>query len=195
MTLWSRFKNCPAAAVAAILLTPAVAPASPWAVAPDGAVVLDTGARLAWARCVEGMRWTGKTCAGTPLLLTRADASVRATERWTAHGTGWRLPRVPELQRLVDRTLNPARVNPRLFPAAPGGWHWTATANTSGRGGNPYNYNTIVQGQNASAAQAGLINGWAVDLSTGEARGDAARASKLPVRLVREALPSELPPP
>ena len=30
-----------------------------------------------------------------------------------------------------------------------------------------------------------MINGWAVNLSTGEARGDAARASKLPVRLVR----------
>ena len=30
-----------------------------------------------------------------------------------------------------------------------------------------------------------LLNGWAVNMATGEARGDVARASKLPVRLVR----------
>ena len=47
-------------------------------------------------------------------------------------------------------------------------------------------YGNIAQGRAGDGArQAAVINGWAVNLSTGEARGDAARASKLPVRLVR----------
>lgn len=51
---------------------------------------------------------------------------------------------------------------------------------------NPYTYGNIAQGRAGDGVrQAAMINGWAVNLTTGEARGDAARASKLPVRLVR----------
>lgn len=157
-----------------------------WTLSHDGAYVIDTRAQLAWPRCVEGMAWNGSTCTGKPLLLDRAEATARATERWQAEGIGWRLPRAAELQRLVDKSLSPAGLNPVLFPAAPGQWHWSATANVSAPGTNPYNYGNIAQGRaGESARQAAMINGWAVNLSTGQARGDAARASKLPVRLVR----------
>ncbi|WP_366145923.1 DUF1566 domain-containing protein [Acidovorax sp.] len=166
----------------------AAEPSAPaeWSLSADGAYVLDLRAKLAWPRCVEGMRWTGKTCTGEPLLLDRAEATALATSRWQAEGIGWRLPRAAELQRLVDKSLSPPGLDPRLFPAAPGQWHWSATANVSAPSVNQYNYGNIAQNSRRDGArQAALINGWAVNLSTGEARGDAARASKLPVRLVR----------
>lgn len=157
-----------------------------WALSPDGAHVLDLRAGLAWPRCVEGMQWSGKSCTGKPLLLDRAEATALATDRWKAEGVGWRLPRAAELQRLVDKSLRPPGLHPLLFPAAPGQWHWSSTANVSAPGTNPYSYGNIVQGRSGDGArQASMLNGWAVNLSTGEARGDAARASKLPVRLVR----------
>ena len=164
----------------------AVVASGDWQLSEDGAHVIDTRARLAWPRCVEGMQWDGKTCTGKPLLLDRAEATALAAQRWKAEGLDWRLPRVPELQRLVDKGISPPGLNPALFPAAPGRWHWSSTSNVNAPRGNPYNYNTIMQGRAGDGAgQMALINGWAVDLSTGEARGDVARGSKLPVRLVR----------
>ena len=172
-------------ALAWLTLAPAVG-ASEWSPSEDGALVIDQRAQLAWPRCVEGMHWDGTTCTGQPLLLDRAEAAALATRRWQAEGIGWRLPRAAELQRLVDKSQSPPGPSATLFPAAPGGWHWSATANVSGRRGNPYSYNNIAQNPaNAGAGQMALLNGWAVNLSTGEARGDAARGSKLPVRLVR----------
>ena len=160
--------------------------AQDWSLSAGGAYVLDHRAGLAWPRCVEGMQWAGKTCTGKPLLLDRAEATALAAERWKAEAVGWRIPRAAELQRLVDKSLSPPGLNPALFPAAPGLWHWSATANVSAPGANRYNYGNIMQERRDDGARQGaMLNGWAVNLSTGEARGDAARASKLPVRLVR----------
>lgn len=161
-------------------------PASEWVVSDDGATVIDVRAQLAWPRCVEGMQWTGKTCTGKPLLLDRAEAAALASARWKAEGVAWRLPRAPELQRLVSKSANRVGIDPRLFPAAPDLWYWSSTANVSSLRHNPYNYNTIRQNREGdSAGQMAMLNGWAVSLSTGEARGDVARGSKLPVWLVR----------
>lgn len=164
-------------------------PAAEWLVSEDGVTVIDVRAQLVWPRCVEGMQWTGKTCTGTPLLLDRAEAAALATARWKADGVAWRLPRAAELQRLVNKSANPPGIDPQLFPAAPDLWYWSSTANVSGLRNNQYNYNTIRQSREGdSAGQMAMLNGWAVSLSTGEARGDVARTSKLPVRLVRPQL-------
>lgn len=166
--------------------------ASGWVVSQDGSLVIDAQAQLAWPRCVEGMQWTGKACSGKPLLLDRAEATALAAQRWQAEGVAWRLPRVAELQRLTSKAGKPqAGAGVSLFPPAPDLWYWAATANVAPlRGSNPYNYNTIRQAREGdSATQMAMINGWAVNLATGEARGDVARASKLPVRLVRPYTP------
>lgn len=163
-----------------------------WVVSKDGTTVIDVRAQLAWPRCVEGMQWSGKTCTGTPQLLDRAEATALATQRWQAEGIAWRLPRAAELQRLVSKDQGAPGASASLFPGAPGGWYWSATANVSGRRSNPYSYNNIVQKQaDNGAGQMAMINGWAVNLATGEARGDAARTSKLPVRLVRPHVASD----
>ncbi|QNP60007.1 DUF1566 domain-containing protein [Paenacidovorax monticola] len=152
----------------------------------DGAYVIDTLAKIAWPRCVEGMHWTGKTCTGTAQLFTHAQAQALATARWKAEGVAWRLPRVNELRRLVDKSTQPPALNPRLFPRAPAEWHWTATANVNTSTVNPYAYGNVARG-GAGESRLSVQQGWAVDMGSGEARSDMGRGSPLPVRLVRPA--------
>lgn len=151
----------------------------------DGAFVLDVQGGAAWARCVEGMTWSGTTCVGTPLRVNRAGALAYAAARAKASGLQWRLPRTKELQRLASSAARPPGLDPRLFPAAPAGWHWSSTAAISTSAVNPYDYGNIVQGRSErNANRIELQHGWAVNLQTGEARGDMTQQAGLPVRLV-----------
>ena len=111
-------------------------------------------------------------------------AQALARSRWQAEGVSWRLPRVPELRRLVDRTRQPPIVDPILFPATPMQWHWTGTASVNTATVNPYNYGNVARG---GSGESGLQaqQGWAVDMETGEARGNVGKGTRLPVRLVR----------
>lgn len=165
-------------------------PAAALALSADGAQVLDTRAKLAWPRCVEGMQWSGSTCTGTPLELDYAEALALAQARWKAEGLPWRLPRATELRRLVDRSTRPPGLDARLFPLAPSGWHWAINANVRALGANQYNYGSVERAQRQGAAGESLgttrVNQrFAVDLETGEVRNDAAKGSKLHIRLVR----------
>lgn len=152
----------------------------------DGALVIDTQARLAWPRCAEGMRWTGNSCTGVALRYTYGEAQALVRQRWKEEGVRWRLPRVPELRRLVNRAARPPALDPQLFPNAPREWHWTGTASVNAVSVNPYAYGNVARGgtgENTLSVQ----QGWAVDMTSGEARGDVGRATRLPVRLVRPA--------
>lgn len=156
-------------------------------VVADGADVIDTRSRLAWSRCVEGMSWNGKTCAGQPLLMTHGEATARATQRAKAEGLPWRLPRVTELRRWAGRSGRMSAPGAALFPAAPVDWYWTLTASIDTKPVNPYAYDNIQHGRTSSLG-LGVQQGWAVNMATGEAEGDVSRRSRLVVRLVR-ALP------
>jgi len=173
-----------------LALGPALAaeplPARP-SISADGAAVLDPQARLAWARCVEGMAWTGKFCRGTPQLMSLPQALAHARGRSQADGLAWRLPRVQELQRLVERgkqAARPAGPDPLLFPDTPRELFWSATAQLGGRASNPYNYGTVMRGGGGEAPSAAML-GWAVHLGSGAAHGDVSKSSRLLVRLVR----------
>ena len=131
------------------------------------------------------MQWTGKACVGTPLLLTHAEALALALERERASGLHWRMPRVKELQGLVQKASTPPGLDPQLFPAALRGWYWTSTAVINTAPVNQYDYRNIAQGRSEqNANRIAFLHGWAVSLATGEARGDVAKRTKLPVRLV-----------
>ena len=181
--------------IAACLLALAVASPGAWAADPrfalseDGAYVIDLQAKLAWPRCVEGMLWDGKTCTGQPLLFDHAQANAHAVARWKAEGIRWRLPHTTELKRLVDKHLPQQGLDPVLFPAAPREWHWSGTANVRAAGQvNQYSYENIQQGRNNNNAdRMAYLHGWAVNLVTGDARGDVAKRTPLPLRLVRPA--------
>jgi hypothetical protein len=160
-----------------------------WTLSPDGSEVIDVRAGQAWARCVEGMKWTGKTCEGEPTLLTHKEALTLVSARRKADGRDWRLPRVTDLRHLVSETATPRGQYARLFPAAPADWYWASTANvdTASKEVNPYNYGNVMSARNGSANvnRMAFLHGWAVNMDTGEADGEVSRRSKLPVRLVR----------
>ena len=150
----------------------------------DGASVIDLRARLVWPRCVEGMQWNGKSCTGTPQRLDHAQAVALANARWKAEGVRWRLPRVPELKRLVVKTIRPPGLDPSLFPAAPHDWHWSGSANVSTGSGNQYNYGNVMNNR-AGGGDMAFRQGWAVNMETAESRSDVGKGSRLLVRLVR----------
>lgn len=161
-----------------------------WVPSSDGVEVVDVHARQIWARCVEGMQWDGQTCHGEPVLATHKEALALASARRKADGLDWRLPRVTDLRRLVNETGARRGLSQALFPAAPRDWYWAGTANvdaSSGAAANPYNYGTVMRGQdNTGLNRMAFLNGWAVDMASGDARGDMPkRTARLPVRLVR----------
>ena len=156
-----------------------------FALSSDGAYVIDVHAKLAWPRCAQGMRWDGRTCTGEAQRLSYVKATALARERRQADGAPWRLPRLTELRRLVGGTSNPTGLDPWLFPGAPLDWHWTATANVDQTSINQYNYGNIAKrSKPKSSSGNALLDGWAVNLETGESRGDMDRNTKLSVRLV-----------
>jgi len=159
----------------------------PLAVSDDGSLVVNLRTRVAWSRCVEGMRWTGKTCAGTPLYVDHAGALALAAARREHEGGAWRLPRVTELQRLAGMAGDAsAGLDARLFPGAPDELHWTSTANLDGGIVNDYDYDNIAHGRtNANANRIAFLHGWAANPGTGLARGDIVKRTRLPVRLLR----------
>ena len=151
----------------------------------DGAYVLDVRAQVAWPRCVEGMQWNGKTCVGMPLLLSHDEAMALARDLERVRGLHLRVPRAKELQGLVHKTTTPPGLDPTLFPASPRGWHWSATSSVNTARVNQYDYGNIMRGRTEqSAIHLRLLEGWAVNMSTGEARADVTKRTKLPVRLV-----------
>lgn len=152
----------------------------------DGTRVIDPRRGLTWPRCVEGMQWNGTTCIGEPLLMNHAEAIAWAGKRAKAEGVRWRLPRAADLRRLVNNSADPPGLDRVLFPAAPLDWHWALNASVDTSAVNPYDYGNIARGRtNENANHMAFLHGWAVNLKTGEARGDVVKRTKLPVRLVR----------
>ncbi len=165
-----------AGAAAAQATPPAATGPAPTA---DGSHVIDPRSKLAWPRCVEGMAWNGKTCTGQPRLMTHGEAVALASARFKAEGVAWRLPRLTELRRWAASAQGQA-----LFPAAPQDWYWTSTSRIDSTQANPYNYDSIARGS-GTQDRLGVQQGWAVNMETGEARGDVGRRTLLVVRLVR----------
>lgn len=153
----------------------------------DGLFVVDTKARQVWSRCLEGTQWDGHACAGTPHLATYAEALSLASARSKKDGLRWRVPRVKELQRLTSKAARTRQQGQApVFPATPGDWLWTESANIDTRRVNQYQYSSIERGVTPhNANNLAFLHGWAVNTQTGEARGDVLKRSKLPVRLVR----------
>jgi hypothetical protein len=151
----------------------------------DGAFVIDARTRVAWARCVEGMRGTGTTCSGVADRLDHAGATARVAQRRRSDGLNWRLPRVRELQWLLKSDSPTKRIDTTRFPRASDGWHWSASVSIDSSTVNPYNYSNIRSGVTAeNVNRIAYLHGWAVHLGSGEANGAINKRTRLPVRLV-----------
>jgi hypothetical protein len=160
------------------------------AVSPDGFEVTDDKYGVAWARCAEGMQWSGKTCTGVALRLDHTQALAAAAARRKADGLSWRLPRVPELKRLAAQSEQLRHHEPRPFPAAPADWYWSSSTTLDTSRVNPYAYGNISKGlTEQSATRISFLHGWAVHSTNGQTDGAVLKRSTLPVRLVRSLDP------
>ena len=98
---------------------------------------------LIWRRCSEGLRHEGNSVDGELLILNHAAAQAYAAQVAEQTGQGWRLPTVEELAGLVDRSYANPAINPKIFPATPSKWFWTASprlANTQNAWSVGFNY-------------------------------------------------------
>ena len=163
-----------------------------WQATEDGQGVLDRRTRLLWSRCVEGMAWNGKTCVGRALALDLPQAQARARERSTQEGLRWRLPHLTELQRLTQTAGKHGGLDPQWFPAAPAGWHWSATVHIDSRPVNAYQYSNVERSlSEENTNRIAFLHGWAFLPDTGENRSDMPRRERLAVRLVRPMNPAQ----
>lgn len=160
------------------------------AVSPDGLEVSDARNGVAWARCAEGMRWSGKTCTGAASLLDHAQATAVAAARRKSDGLAWRLPRVPELKRLAAQAEQSRQQQPVPFPAAPVDWYWSSSTTLDTSRINPYAYGNVSKGLTEhSAIRISPLHGWAVHTAGGKAEGGVSKRTPLAVRLVRSLDP------
>lgn len=155
----------------------------------DGKEVIDAKGKLAWRRCVEGMVWFGSTCTGRAKTFTMVEAQALVVAQGKATGQRWRLPHMPELKLLLDKTQTGrgAMVDAALFPGTPANWHWSASVSV-GAGGvvNQYNYGNIMSGVTpGNANQLRALEGWGLNFATGEASGGINKRDAIFVRLVR----------
>ncbi|MFM2340868.1 MAG: hypothetical protein RLZZ592_521 [Pseudomonadota bacterium] len=151
------------------------------AVTKTGQLVVDVESGLVWSRCVEGLRWNGRACIGTPRRVTQAQALELAAARRRADGLPWRVPRAIEVRRVLRRGLESPGGLARLFPDTPEGWLWSASATIeTGLGGHPAH-----DGSNSGPEERlDGLHAWVIDGHTGQARSDMSRDTLLPVRLV-----------
>jgi hypothetical protein len=132
-----------------------------FAVSADGQEVADSTTRLTWRRCVEGMRWDGKTCGGKAATYKYAGAK-QAAETAASGGKAWRIPSREELVALVDKTSKKKPlIDAKAFPNTPKAAFWA-----------------LREGSDDD------LNAWLVSFSTGRVSGNAGQ-KKFPLRLVR----------
>lgn len=172
----------------AVFATEAPVAAADWTLTSDGSHYLQRSTHLLWPRCVEGMRWNGKDCAGQPLWLDHMAAQALARQRSKIDGHQWRLPHLKELQQLARLNSAPSTKTVPPLPESTEGWVWTGTIPIEMRSVNPYSYGNVmngVTGQNVS--QMKFLHAWVVNTATGESRDDVLKRTPMFVRLVRKS--------
>ena len=166
-----------------------LAPAPPeWSFTPDGQHLYQRSTHLLWQRCLEGMRWTGKACAGQAQPMGLNDAQALIGRRAQAEALPWRLPSVRELQQQASLGKSTTPASQALLPPAQRGWTWSSTAPMQLRAANAYSYDSVMRGtQGQNLAQLKFLHGWAVNTANGHARDDVVKRTPMFVRLVRPA--------
>ncbi|MBI4741105.1 MAG: DUF1566 domain-containing protein [Betaproteobacteria bacterium] len=93
----------------------------------DGTVT-DSTTGLMWMRCTMRQTWNGTTCinAAQTNMFTWGQAKA-LTSNFAGH-SDWRLPKVRELQSIVDYAVTTApTINGSVFPATPQDTFWSAS--------------------------------------------------------------------
>ena len=93
----------------------------------NGDEVLDTQTGLIWRRCVEGMRWNGKSCEGQVFGAMLIESLERAAMQAKLTGKNWRLPNIKELASLVDFSQAKLAIDSNVFPQTPNDQFWSSS--------------------------------------------------------------------
>lgn len=174
------------ASPALVLAAAPQAPEPEWTPSPDGQWLRQRSTGLVWQRCVVGMHWNGKGCAGQPQWADHLQASAYARQRAKTDGLPWRLPHLKELQQLAQ--LGVQKIQPRLLTESGEGWVWTGTVPIEVRKVNPYNYGNVMNGvTDQNVNQMKFLHAWVVNTATGESRDDVLKRTPMFVRLVRKS--------
>ncbi len=96
----------------------------------DNGTVTDSKNKRVWLRCGLGMSWNGSSCEGKTLSYSWA-AAVEAVNELNADKVAgrsdWRLPRLPELQSIVEKQCFKPAINLEVFPFTPESGFWSST--------------------------------------------------------------------
>ncbi len=98
-----------------------------YVISKDGAEVFDTQTGLIWRRCVEGMKWNGKTCVGYPFGGMLVESLQRAASEARLTGKNWRLPNIKELGSLIDTSQPDLAIDLTVFPETPNDQMWSSS--------------------------------------------------------------------
>jgi hypothetical protein len=102
--------------------------AKKYQISKDGAEVFDTQTGLTWRRCVEGMKWDGKTCSGYPFGGMLVEGLQRAASEARLTGKAWRLPNIKELGSLIDTSQSNLAIDLTTFPETPNDQIWSSSS-------------------------------------------------------------------
>lgn len=93
--------------------------------------VSDKKSGLSWMRCALGQKWNGKTCEDVAqrfsLLTANVEAQFMNNNKGFAGLKNWRLPKLEELQQLIEKQCYDPAINLELFPNTPATGFWSGT--------------------------------------------------------------------
>jgi hypothetical protein len=98
-----------------------------YVISKDGNEVFDSQTGLTWRRCVEGMKWNGKTCVGYPFGGMLVESLQRAASEARLTGKNWRLPNIKELSSLIDTSQPDLAIDSTVFPETPNDQMWSSS--------------------------------------------------------------------
>ncbi|MCX7074568.1 MAG: DUF1566 domain-containing protein [Methylococcales bacterium] len=113
---------------AAIRLVSANVTSKKYVISDNQQEVLDMQTGLIWRRCIEGLKWNGTTCSGSPFYGMFQESLERAANQARLTGKPWRVPSVKELGSLADQSQSPIAIDSVVFPATVNDQFWSASS-------------------------------------------------------------------
>lgn len=123
--VYEQNKNTPAALL--LVSSAQNLSAKNYVILDNGNEVLDAQTGLIWRRCVEGMKWDGKTCSGYPFGGMLVESLERASREARLSGKNWRLPNIKELSSIVDMAQPNLAIDSSIFPNTPNDQLWSSS--------------------------------------------------------------------
>lgn len=106
-------------------------PTESFALAGDGTAT-ELASGLVWMRCSLGQSWdlNSGACQGPARMFDLAelrDAIQRINQQGFAGHADWRLPRIDELEAIIEQACWRPAINGRVFPNTAAGWYWSSS--------------------------------------------------------------------